>query len=651
MNTCKPSHYTALLFLAIVLVFSSACAALTAPASPAGASAASGEQAARESTAPRPPVAGSGGSAAPAADSVAAPNYPTQAEPVTAGVTDDNEQWADYLAYLNRHSYVYANRRDVSERYVITVVDEAARPVHDATVEIYVGETLFFTGRTDAGGRVLFHPLALADNRQGQGVREYRVVASKGFVARSESFVRYGADQWTITLADPARLDYAQLDLLFLIDATGSMGDEIDKLKTTMADIADQIATLPERPDVRYGLVAYRDQGDAFVVRPYDFTPNLGDFQRNLAALRADGGGDEPEALNAALHTSLNDLHWRGEETVRLVILVADAPPHLDYRWEGFSYDTDMIDAVRRGIKIFPVGASNLNGDGEYIFRQLAQFTGGKFVFLTYAEGSDPSSGPGTETDHEVENYSVDTLDRLVVRLVREELAKLSSGVAGGQPVANGQQAPRPTPTATPLPQPEPVSCTIDVQAERHDCGRIGALHVIEQGYGQALLRLTLDPATTGYGRARFDVSYTGAPNGWSLNIGDSAGNNGQGGDAGQQSNDAEVQLVDGTLVVYGNDDIPARETKDGHRQLLTLADAVRRGETLALEVANGRLGINYGGGIEVVDSPYLFALAGQPDWSGPVNQEIYAAFNRTIDGSQSGAGISQIVITLYPAR
>ena len=649
MNTYKPYHYTALLFLVIVLLFSSACAALTAPVRPAGAPAASGEQAARESAAPRPPVAGSSGSAAPAADSAAAPNYPIQAEPVTAGVTDDNEQWADYLDYLNRHRYVYANQRDVSERYVITVVDEAARPVHDATVEIYSGETPFFSGRTDAGGRVLFHPLALTANGQGQGSREYRVVASKGFVARSETFARYGADQWTMTLADPARLDYTQLDLLFLIDATGSMGDEIDKLKTTMADIADQIATLPERPDVRYGLVAYRDRGDAFVVRPVDFTANLGDFQRNLAALRADGGGDEPEALNEALHRSLNDLHWRDEDTVRLIILVADAPPHLDYRWEGFSYDSDMIDAVRRGIKIFPVGASNLNGDGEYIFRQLAQFTGGKFVFLTYEEGSDPSSGPGTETDHEVENYSVDTLDRLVVRLVREELAKLSSVVAA--PVANSQQAPRPTPTATPLPPLEPVSCTIDLSREAHDCGRIGALHVIEQGYGQALLRLTLDPATTGYDRVRFDVTYAGTPNGWSLNIGDSAGNNGQGGDAGQQSNDAEVQLVDGALAVYGNDDTPAREAQAGQRQLFALADAVRGGETLSLEVANERLGINYGGGIEVVDSPYLFALAGQPDGSGPVNQEIYAAFNRTIDGSRSGSGISQVVVTLYPAR
>ncbi len=82
-----------------------------------------------------------------------------------------------------------------------------------------------------------------------------------------------------------------------------------------------------------------------------------------------------------------------------MIVLVADAPPHLDYGWEQFSYDEDMFAAVARGIKIFPVGASGLNEDGEFIFRQLAQVTGGKFVFLTYEDGSDPSSGPGTETD------------------------------------------------------------------------------------------------------------------------------------------------------------------------------------------------------------------------------------------------------------
>jgi hypothetical protein len=72
------------------------------------------------------------------------------------------------------------------------------------------------------------------------------------------------------------------------------------------------------------------------------------------------------------------------------------------------------------------VAASGLDKQGEFIQRQIAQYTGGKFVFLTYAQAQRPDSGPGRETTHDVQNYSVDTLDKLVVRLVKDELAPLA---------------------------------------------------------------------------------------------------------------------------------------------------------------------------------------------------------------------------------
>ena len=87
-----------------------------------------------------------------------------------------------------------------------------------------------------------------------------------------------------------------------------------------------------------------------------------------------------------------------------------------------------MVAALGKGIKVFSVGASGLDKQGEYIQRQIAQYTGGKFVFLTYRDAANPVSGPGRETVHEVNNYSVQTLDRLVVRLVSEELEQLPRG-------------------------------------------------------------------------------------------------------------------------------------------------------------------------------------------------------------------------------
>ncbi|MEM7126195.1 MAG: vWA domain-containing protein [Chloroflexota bacterium] len=589
-------------------------------------------------------------------------------EPVTAGVVDDNEQWESYLEYRSRRAYrTQVNERDVSERYLILVQDEKNLPVHDAEVTVYVGDTEVFVGRTDTGGRVLFHPKAL-DAMNGwrrSHTIEFQVAAQKEWVAQRQTFDRYDSNVWILTLADPPAPEYTQVDLLFLMDATGSMDDEIAKLKASMADIADQIYDLPEQPDVRFGLVHYRDRGDAYVVRTHDFTHDLSDFQETLAALQASGGGDNPESLNEALHVALNNLNWRTQErdgeTLRLILLVADAPPHLDYHWQDYAYDTDMIDAATQGIKIFPVGASGLAEQGEYIFRQMAQFTGGKFVFLTYDEAGEPSSGPGTETSHDVENYSVNTLDKLVVRLVKEELSKLTQPIQ--MPEVASQRSAYPGPRVTPTPRParqvQPASCTLDLDEGWNDCGGIAAIDFVDMyrasrrsSNGQALVKLTLDPRRSGYSRVEFEVIYSEAPNGWTVNIGDSPSNNGYGGDGGDQSNDAEMIILDGALVVYGNDYTPERATTDGHREMHYTEDMVRGGESMTIEVANEWLSVHSPGGNEEISSPYLYALARQPDREGRTNYELYAAFNRTIASEgRKGSGVSQVILTVYPRR
>jgi hypothetical protein len=114
-------------------------------------------------------------------------------------------------------------------------------------------------------------------------------------------------------------------------------------------------------------------------------------------------------------------VQWRGEGTIRLIFLVADAPPHLDYD-QDFDYAVDMDVAARSAIKIFPIASSGLDDQGEYVFRQLAQYTQGRFIFLTY---DSPANGgkPGDITTHHVDSYSVNNLDDLLVKLITEELA------------------------------------------------------------------------------------------------------------------------------------------------------------------------------------------------------------------------------------
>jgi Mg-chelatase subunit ChlD len=375
-------------------------------------------------------AAASRGPAAPPPMSAPAPQFAPVAPPegrqqqamppaiVTAGVVDDNTDFSAYLSFRERNP-VEHRPRDVRDRYLLEVKDRRGRGIADAEVAVQAPSGYAMWARTDAGGRVWLHPDAFDGGRSGH----YEVVARKDGRSAGARLVRGQKSAVEVVLDAAPPAPRARLDLVFLVDATGSMADEIDKLKATLRTITNEVAHLPSRPDICLGLVAYRDRGDAFLLRSHDFTNDVGAFlQQALLPLRAAGGGDYPEAMNDALNETVHRLSWRGDGATRMVILLADAPPHLDYG--APHYDDDMVAALGKGIKIFGVGASGLDRQGEFIQRQIAQYTGGKFVFLTYADARRPGRGPGRETTHDVQNYSVDTLDRLIVRLVTEELAK-----------------------------------------------------------------------------------------------------------------------------------------------------------------------------------------------------------------------------------
>ncbi len=351
--------------------------------------------------------------------------------PLQAGEIDDNAEFAAYLQYRwDYHQYLNypVEELDVSERHIIRVTNREGLPVLGAQVVISSGQRTVTTLLTTATGRVYFFPRAYpyAD------APSYTVTVRKGQASQSFTLTREQRDAlWEVTLDVPRTRPPVQLDVLFLVDSTGSMSDEIEQLKDNMLSISAQIEALPENPDVRFALVYYRDRGDVYVVRTVDFTSNVQQFQRELMAVSAGGGDDTPESLNEALHEAVSNTHWRVDNTVSLIFLVADAPPHLDYP-QDYSYAEELLRAVQMGIKVFPIG-SRLDGEdfyqdqAEYIFRQMAQFTGGHFIFLTYADTPQSSGEPGTEYSVPEGRYTVEDLDVLVVKLVREELAALTS--------------------------------------------------------------------------------------------------------------------------------------------------------------------------------------------------------------------------------
>jgi Mg-chelatase subunit ChlD len=341
-----------------------------------------------------------------------------QVPEVRAGEVDDNASWGEYLDYRRSYRGPRVHEVDITERYFIMALDRDNRPILDATITVWDGQTKIWEARTYATGQTIFFPKAIGYSQSPS----FTVSVNKDGYAHTFEMLRGQQETWVAKLDQYSkRGGRVNLDVLFLIDSTGSMEDEIQALQSSMLSMADQIDDLRPRPDLRFGMVTYRDHGDAYVVAKVDFTENVNAFSRQLSDLRAAGGGDYPEALNEALHASIHEMDWRSEDTVRLIFLVADAPPHLDYP-QDFDYAQEMAVAAANGIKIFPIAASGTDDQAEFIFRQVAQFTQARFIFLTY-ESPTQGGEPGDVSTMNVSSYGVQDLDDLVVRLVREELA------------------------------------------------------------------------------------------------------------------------------------------------------------------------------------------------------------------------------------
>ena len=342
-----------------------------------------------------------------------------------AGSVDDNADFDDYLAYRDRIRSLGIPIRDVdaSGRIVLTVLGADSRPVHGADVSIS-GVDRTYT--TNAAGRVVFLPAA----SHGPIADTYT------FTVSSESVTAAPGDQVRLRVPEDGGADPGvPLDVVFLIDVTGSMGDEIGQLQTTVSSVASRIGSLASEPDVRFGMTLYRDEGDAFVTATFDLTDVIEDFQTALADVVAAGGGDTPEALDEGFAEALAVPSWRDRhDAVQLVFLIADAAPQVG-RTDVTAYTETMLAAAARGITVHAIAASNTDDAAEHAFRTIAQATDGRFVFLTYGAGG---AATGASTDIARTDYEELSLDDLIVRLVSEQLDVLT-----------GTTTPAPTTTTT----------------------------------------------------------------------------------------------------------------------------------------------------------------------------------------------------------
>jgi len=122
------------------------------------------------------------------------------------------------------------------------------------------------------------------------------------------------------------------VDVVFVLDTTGSMSGLIQTAKEKIWSIATTMASAQPTPDIRIGLVAYRDRGDQYITRTVDLSGDLDSVYAALMDFEAGGGGDTPESVNEALYEAVHSMSWsKGEQAYQVVFLVGDAPPHMDY--------------------------------------------------------------------------------------------------------------------------------------------------------------------------------------------------------------------------------------------------------------------------------------------------------------------------------
>jgi len=332
---------------------------------------------------------------------------------LTAGEWNDNKNHeffldlmqtnADFKVLESMWSYNLQNQ-------VVVNVTDNGNPVNNARVELLDdNQNSIYSARTNNKGiAYLFVDLRNTKQQTAAYVR-----ASK---ATSETIEFDPAIKtYDFSLTD----QYAQpsLDLMFVIDTTGSMGDELDYLKAELEDIIGKVSRNNANIDIRLSINVYRDIGDEYVVRSTPFQPNIRNQVEFLRKQRAQGGGDWEEAVEQALADALEEHDWNDNATAKLMFLVLDAPPHNTNKIRNEMHRLTELSSDM-GVRIIPIASTGIDKVTEFLLRSLAMATGGTYVFLTDHSGiGDPHLEPT------IEDYEVELLNDLLVRVIDEYIS------------------------------------------------------------------------------------------------------------------------------------------------------------------------------------------------------------------------------------
>lgn len=176
--------------------------------------------------------------------------------------------------------------------------------------------------------------------------------------------------------------DTHKTQIVFCLDATGSMNGLIGTAKVKIWSIITALSEDSTVSEVQLGMVFYRDRGDNFTTLPIPLTVNIDSIYSQLMTMNAQGGGDAPESVNQALYEAVALNNWALDSGVyKTIFVVGDCPPRMDYR-DDVNYMESCELAAKKGIVINTIKLGNDCKEAIYHFQQMANCSGGEYLHL-----------------------------------------------------------------------------------------------------------------------------------------------------------------------------------------------------------------------------------------------------------------------------
>ncbi|MEM1136389.1 MAG: vWA domain-containing protein, partial [Bacteroidota bacterium] len=339
---------------------------------------------------------------------------PSEPGVITAGEWNDLENWDFWMNLIQKDTISLVKELwgfYPDNRYTFTISDKNLLPVIDAPIKLLSGDDILWETRTDNLGKATLW-VNLFDQSKSSSTNKIAITVEGKTFEYTNLEILIGQNN-EIKLPVATQNKYFEVDLAFVVDATGSMGDELEYLKTELLDVVSRVESRNAAIKLNLGAVFYRDEGDEYVTRVSNISENSIDAVEFIQKQSADGGGDYPEAVHVALSDAVSQLSWSNEARTRILFLVLDAPPHQETPAVLEKIRTETAKAAKKGIKIIPITASGIDKPTEFLMRFMALATSGTYVFIT------DDSGIGNDhLEPTVGEYEVEFLNDLMVRLV-----------------------------------------------------------------------------------------------------------------------------------------------------------------------------------------------------------------------------------------